>query len=207
MMKVPWQRRVMYTYYDEKLKRNVRILYIGEYTATGDDVYLSTVVGSCVTVALYSQRRAIGGLNHFMLPEGGGQSSDGGILGGAARYGMGAMEFLINELMKLGTRREELSAKVFGGGHVLENIQAKGKGVPDSNIDFAFSYLKTERIPITASDVGDTVARKIFFDPRTAEVLLKRITGDTVKSIEYEEERYLRSLAAQEGGKESKRLF
>jgi chemotaxis protein CheD len=35
------------------------------------------------------------------------------------RYGTYAMEILINDLLKAGARRENLEAKVFGGGAVL----------------------------------------------------------------------------------------
>ena len=137
----------MHNYYNETLQRNVRILYIGEYTATAENVYLSTVLGSCITVALYDSTRNIGGLNHFMLPESGdNRDHASGILGGAARYGMGAMEFLINELMKLGARREELSAKVFGGGHVLHTVPTQAQSVPEKNIDFAFTWSFTKVI-------------------------------------------------------------
>jgi chemotaxis protein CheD len=192
----------MYSYYDQGLQKEVRIIYIGEYTASGENLYLSTVLGSCVAVALYSPDKRIGGLNHFMLAEGGEREAEQTLLGGAARYGMGAMEFLINDLMKLGVRREELLAKVFGGGRVLRRVGGSDAQIPEKNVEFAFTYLRIEGIRVSASDVGDTIARKIYFDPRTADVYLKRIGGRTVRSIEEQEREYLAALkrkAAQEG--------
>ena len=62
--------------------------------------------------------RGIGGMNHFMLPEG--EAGGWGGTGNAARYGNFAMEKLINELLKLGCAREALEIKVFGGGNVTD---------------------------------------------------------------------------------------
>jgi chemotaxis protein CheD len=68
----------------------------GEYYATGDGMLLVTVLGSCVSLCLRDRESGFGGMNHFMLPEGQGES---------ARYGAFAMEVLINELLKRGARR------------------------------------------------------------------------------------------------------
>ncbi|MGV8776346.1 chemoreceptor glutamine deamidase CheD, partial [Pseudomonas aeruginosa] len=93
----------------------------GEYFASGEDLVIVTVLGSCVSVCLRDPLNGIAGMNHFMLPERG--------LGGdpaspSARYGSHAMELLINRMLALGASRERLQAKVFGGGSVLRQISA-----------------------------------------------------------------------------------
>ena len=113
-----------------------------------------------------------------------------------AKYGMYAMELLINDLMKLGARRPSLRAKVFGGGSVLRFAGGGGSKIPGDNIDFAFEYLAKEGIPVLASDVGGKEPRKIFFFAQTGKVLLKRIAGTLVDLAEKEEERYLRDLSS-----------
>jgi chemotaxis protein CheD len=115
-----------------------------------------------------------------------------------AKYGMYAMELLVNDLMKLGAARSGLKAKVFGGGAVLHLSGGGGTSIPGSNIDFAFEYLAKEGIPVLASDVGGREPRKIFFFARSGKVLLKRIGKNQVAAVETEEERYLGILRSRE---------
>jgi len=182
----------VYQHYNGKFGKQVYIIHPGEYYASADSILISTVLGSCVAVALYDPYTHLGGLNHFMLP--GSLDNKSFMMSETGKYGMFAMELLINELIKRGARKERLRAKVFGGGHVLQNEVGRDGGVPRSNITFAFEYLDTERIPIETSDVGGTVGRKIFLDPQTFRVMLKRITGRLIVDVEKEEEEYLESL-------------
>jgi len=179
----------MHRHFNTRLKRNVAIIHPGEYYASGEDIYISTVLGSCIAVAFFDPEKQVGGLNHFMLP--GTISREDAILSESGKYGMYAMELVINDLLKLGANRKRIRAKVFGGGHVLHGSLQESDNVPKSNITFAFEYLKMEGFPVDSSDVGGTIARKIFFDPRTAKVLLKRITGKLIVDVEKEEEDYL----------------
>lgn len=171
-------------------------IHPGEYFATGDDTIISTVLGSCIAVALYDPAAGIGGLNHFMLP--GEVAADEIIRNPNAKYGMYAMELLINELMKLGIRKRDIRAKVFGGGAVLRFADGGATKIPQSNIDFSFGYLKDEGIPVLASDVGGHDPRKIFFFPRSGKVLLKRIAPRLVDLVEREEERYFTTIRTEE---------
>jgi chemotaxis protein CheD len=182
----------VYQHYNGKFGKQVYIIHPGEYYASDEPILISTVLGSCVAVALYDAQRRLGGLNHFMLP--GSLDKQSFMMSETGKYGMFAMELLINELIKHGARKERLRAKVFGGGHVLQNDAGDNGGVPQSNIEFAFEYLKTENIPVETSDVGGTVGRKIFLDPQTFKVMLKRITGRLIVDVEKEEEEYLEQL-------------
>ena len=182
----------MYEHRLSRFDQSITIIHPGEYLATTSDIIISTVLGSCISVALRDKVLSIGGLNHFMLP--GSLESRDFTESPNAKYGMYAMELLINELLKLGCRRERLEAKVFGGGSVLGHGSNPG-GVPKSNIDFAFDYLETENIPVLSSDVGGREARKILFFVRSGKVLLKRITGTLIVAVEREEEVYLKRIA------------
>jgi chemotaxis protein CheD len=167
-------------------------LHPGEYWATAEDEILVTVLGSCVAVGLFDVEARAGGLNHFMLP---GDLGDSGLVRSPnAKYGMYAMELLINDLLKLGARKASLQAKVFGGGSMLRGLAGAASKIPGSNIAFALEYLAKEGIPVIASDVGGNEARKIFFYARGGKVLLKRFGGPPVDLVEREEERYLDDL-------------
>ena len=172
-----------------QFEQEVVTIHPGEYFATSDDTIISTVLGSCIAVALFDPARKMGGLNHFMLP--GEVTRDDIIRSPNAKYGMYAIELLVNELMKLGIRKKDIRAKVFGGGAVLRFADGGMTKIPQSNIDFTFEYLEKESIPILASDVGGREPRKIFMFPTTGKVLLKRIAPSQVDLVEKEEERYL----------------
>lgn len=181
----------MYRHFNSKFQAEVIIIHPGEYYATEEDTIISTILGSCVAVALHDPTLRIGGLNHFMLP--GSIDSKRGFNQESAKYGLFAMEILVNELLKRGANKRNLTAKVFGGGHVLHASTAGN--VPRSNVEFAIEFLQTEGIPIKASDVGGTQARKLFFYPTTAKVLLKRIVSSTaVHEVEEEETEYLKRI-------------
>ncbi|MCZ7127370.1 hypothetical protein O6380_23755, partial [Salmonella enterica subsp. enterica] len=91
------------------------------YYVTRDDVVLTTVLGSCVAACIRDEKAGVGGMNHFMLPDDENAGPDR-VLSASMRYGCYALEVLINELLKMGARRERLEAKVFGGGAVLANM-------------------------------------------------------------------------------------
>ncbi len=182
----------MYSHRITQFEQEVVTIHPGEYFATGEDRIISTVLGSCIAVALFSPAARFGGLNHFMLP--GEVNAREFVRSDNAKYGMYAMELLINELMKLGARRADLKAKVFGGGAVLHFADGSTTKIPQGNIDFAFEYLEKEGIPILASDVGGREPRKIFFFPTSGKVLLKRIPANLVTLVEKEEARYLSAI-------------
>src|SRR5919107_5888469 len=104
-------------YYDRTFDCDAAKILPGEYYYTCKDMLIVTVLGSCVAACIRDRVSGIGGMNHFMLPDGG--DSDNPLISASARYGTFAMEVLINELLKNGARRENLEAKVFGGGNVL----------------------------------------------------------------------------------------
>src|SRR5690349_15585026 len=85
---------------------------IGDVFAGKRPTVVRTVLGSCIAVCLRDPWAHVGGMNHFLLPAGAqGQQ-------GSARYGVQAMEMLINACMQHGADRRCLEAKVFGGGYV-----------------------------------------------------------------------------------------
>lgn len=156
-------------YFDPYFKIEAVKLLPGEYYATRRGRLLVTVLGSCVSVCLRDRESGIGGMNHFMLPE----SLEGAdsVVGKGARYGVNAMEILINQLLKLGARRSALEAKVFGGGHVLKGFGAGSVG--HRNASFAVRFLRGENIPILAQDLLGDYPRKIYFFNDTGRVLMK----------------------------------
>lgn len=158
-------------YYDRNFDCDAAKLLPGEYYFTQKDMLIVTVLGSCVSACIRDRITGIGGMNHFMLPDTGGE--DNNPISASMRYGTYAMEILINDLLKAGAKREHLEAKVFGGGNVLPGFIAINVG--QRNADFVKQYLKAENIPIVAEDLVDIYPRKVYFFPRTGKVLVKKL--------------------------------
>ena len=157
-------------YYDRTFDCDAAKILPGEYYYTAKDMLIVTVLGSCVSACVRDRVKGLGGMNHFMLPDGG---DPGNPVSASMRYGTYAMEVLINDLLKAGARRENLEAKVFGGGAVLRGFSAMNVG--ERNAAFVINFLKTERIPVLAEDLNDIYPRKVYFFPRTGKVLVKKL--------------------------------
>lgn len=160
-------------YYDRNFLTDAVKILPGEYYVTSRDMALVTVLGSCVSACLYDSGAGLGGMNHFMLPTGARDNSD--MLSSSTRYGVYAMEIMINELLKMGARRNKLEAKLFGGGSVLRGFTVNNVG--QKNADFAVDYLLRENIRLVAQDLLDVYPRKIYFFPRNRRVLVKQLRG------------------------------
>ena len=179
-------------YYDGQFGTDAAKLLPGEYYVTTQPMVLVTVLGSCVAACIRDVQLGIGGMNHFMLPES--VHEPDSPLSSSARYGTYAMELLINELIKLGARRNKLQAKVFGGGNVLRGFTATNVG--ERNAAFVLDYLKTENIPVLAQDLIDIYPRKVYFFPENGRVMVRKLRSlhnTTIMKREGDYSRRLRS--------------
>lgn len=172
-------------YFDREHNSEAAKIFPGEYYATGRDMVLVTVLGSCVCACIRDKVSGIGGMNHFMLPHSGQDRSNP--LGESARYGTYAMEILINQLLKMGAKRSNFEAKVFGGASVLRGFTVNNVG--ERNAEFVMQFLKTEKIPVVAQDMLDVNPRKVYYFPASGLVRvknLKQVHNDTIISREAE---------------------
>ena len=172
----------------------VRILP-GQYHAASGPVGITTVLGSCVSTCLWDPQLRIGGMNHFMLP--GDNGTAGSPVAKSARFGVYAMELLINDMLKLGADRRRLVAKVFGGGRVLQGFGTLDVGA--RNCEFVLDFLQVEGIPLLAQDLMDRYPRKIHFSPDSGKVLLKKLDSARDDVVQRQEREYLRKLGSDAG--------
>ncbi len=156
-------------YFDSAFQCQAVKVLPNEYYVTNEDLMISTVLGSCVAACIHDPLIGVGGMNHFMLPEGDMHHPASATM----RYGAFAMEVLINELLKAGAVRERLEAKVFGGGAVLSAMQQMNIG--ERNAQFVLQYLKAEGIPVRGQDLGDIHARRINYFPRDGRVMVRKM--------------------------------
>jgi chemotaxis protein CheD len=158
-------------YYDRHFSIEAAKIMPGEYYVTARDMLVVTVLGSCVSACLRDKTNGIGGMNHFMLPHS--DNDPQNPVSTSARYGTYAMEMLINHLTKLGAKRSNFEAKVFGGGNVLRGFTVANVGA--RNADFVLDFLHTEKIRIVAEDLLDIYPRKVYYFPKTGRALIKKL--------------------------------
>ena len=156
----------------------------GEFFVSTESILIMTTLGSCIAACIWDRDRGIGGMNHFMLPEGSGDSG---------RYGSYAMEVLINEILKAGGSRMSLEAKVFGGGAVINGMNSINVG--ERNTRFVLDYLKTERIPVVSKDVMDIYPRKVCFLPTSGKAMVKRLASANTEALLAQEQAAARRAA------------
>ena len=138
----------------------------GRLLASGEDVQVTTILGSCVAVCIWDAQAQVGGVNHFLLPSGRPASP---------RFGDSAVVLLIGRLLELGAHRGRLSAKLFGGACVLEAFRADEWSLGARNVEMAREQLAAASVPVVGEDVGGDLGRKLVFHVRTGAAWVRAI--------------------------------
>ena len=154
----------------EPVERRVHVGQGDHCVSSDPDVVLTTVLGSCVALCLRDPAAGVGGMNHFLLPEGAGSGTDA-----SRRYGAYLMEVLINDVLKAGGRRDRLEAKLFGGGRMFDSLRDVGR----ANADFAERFLRDEGIPVVGGSLRGDGGRRVHYWPVSGRALQRGVT-DTV---------------------------
>jgi chemotaxis protein CheD len=162
-----------------------RHVHPGDCFVSGDaNVVISTLLGSCVAACLFDPSTGIGGLNHFLLPDG----------EGTMLYGTHAMETLVNGILREGGRRAGIQSKAFGGAQMKRGNSVLGIG--RRNGDFVRLYLANEHIPLLAEDLGGSAARRVWFHPSTGRAWVEALAPQDAQPLAREESRYREGITA-----------
>jgi chemotaxis protein CheD len=146
----------------------VHFLYPAELFVSKTPYQINTILGSCVAVCLFDPVLKIGGMNHFMLPYWNGQGL------ASPKYGNIAIEKLIDKMIAMGSSKNDIKAKIFGGGEVIETHVVQFH-IGLRNIEVAKQMLEEKKIPIISSSVGGKLGRKIELVTNTGEVRQKYV--------------------------------
>lgn len=146
------------------------------YVSAEEDEVVSTILGSCVAACIRDPITRVGGMNHFLLPEGSGEDR------AAMRYGVHSMELLINALLSRGAQRDRLEAKLFGGANVMASLS----GVGWRNADFAERFLAEEGIAVVGGDLRGHAPRRIQYWPASGRARQQAITTDAATLVRRE---------------------
>jgi chemotaxis protein CheD len=137
--------------------------------ASGSDI-LRTILGSCVGICLYDAEAKVGGLSHIMLPVMKSKTSS------EKKYADTAIPLLLEEMKKIGARKDKLIAKIIGGAtmfNLSENSMMAEIG--RNNIIKVKEILDEMKIRIIAEDTGGDYGRTIDFYMENGEIKVKSL--------------------------------
>ncbi|MBP7653404.1 chemotaxis protein CheD [Candidatus Dependentiae bacterium] len=126
---------------------------------------ISTVLGSCISVALYDSSCKFGGMNHYKLPVPPTHDES------TALYGIPAIYQLVYILLSNGSKVENLKAQIFGGA----SNPYFSNNVGEANIEIAEKMINKYKIKIISRDTGGELGRKIIFNTFTGEAMIAKV--------------------------------
>jgi chemotaxis protein CheD len=147
-------------------KGATKFLLPGQLFASREATTITTILGSCVAVCLWSPSQGIGGMNHYLLPEGAGSEAN------RLRYGANANAALLNELLSLGCAIRDLHAKVFGGATMMVSADP-AHSLGKRNMELALDFIKENRIPLVGKHVSEQRGCKLTFQTNDGTTQLK----------------------------------
>jgi chemotaxis protein CheD len=116
-----------------------------------DNIAIKTLLGSCVAMMFYDKELKLMGMNHFLLPDATHSNS--------LKFGLYSVEAMLNEMYKMGARKENIVAKIAGGGHVLH---ANENRIGDKNVDFALDFCRSEGFHVVSEHTRGEHGRVIL---------------------------------------------
>ena len=142
----------------------------GEVVVAREPVLVSTVLGSCVAVTMFSPDCGFGAICHAMLPDSAGRSAD-------LRYVDSALIHIYRKAVECGAASNNLVVKMFGGAQMLNvgNIEAAGRTVGEQNVSRALEILSSLGLAVASSDTGGLVGRKLYFCTRDGNVYMRKM--------------------------------
>ena len=179
---------------DYRFPYEIASILPGEFFVSRDPMIVYTVLGSCISACIRDPVAGVGGMNHFMLPEPQEKTRDS--WGESTRYGSFAMESLINEILKRGGLKTRLEVKLFGAGKIYDSKIDIGA----RNAEWVVTFLRTEGLVPTKTDLGDVFPRKVYYFTNSGRVLMKkieRIKNQTIFTRESEYAAKIRSVKQQ----------
>lgn len=140
-------------------KSSTVYLHPGQSFVSQSPRQITTIVGSCVVMLLWSSRFRIGGATHYLLPEWNREGEP------SARYGDIALDSLLKDMTRLGASLFDLHAYVYGGASVLESLQGLSGGLGARNVEVALEWLRNHpQIVLADRNTGGKKGRKVCFD-------------------------------------------
>jgi chemotaxis protein CheD len=123
---------------------------------------LTSILGSCVAVTLYSHRQQAGMLSHVVLPLSKGNLEHPG------KFADTAVPHMLATLRSHGIGPREVIAKIVGGACMFGDGQFAQIG--SANVEAAIAALEAAGIPIVGRQVHGKNGRRVCFDLATGSI-------------------------------------
>ncbi|MDG2113350.1 MAG: chemoreceptor glutamine deamidase CheD [Actinomycetota bacterium] len=179
-------------FHDPRLGKISSQILPGEHYVTFADELVTTVLGSCVAACVWDPVAGIGGMNHFMIPTADHRGDEGvATAADSGRYGVFAMELLVNTILKYGGERARLLVKLVGGGHVVSS----GTPVGWANVTFARDYVANEGFRLVGEHVGGVHARRVVFHPLSGRSKVVEVSTSDPVGVSERERSYVAAMS------------
>lgn len=159
-----------------KVKPATVYLRPGELYVADQPTIVTTILGSCVSITMFSRRLRLGAICHALLPEGPAEE--------AFRYVDGSILHMLQRFTLLGVTCAQLEVKMFGGADLLPYPKSRLISVGRRNVEIAREVLNSEGLTLLAEDVGGRRGRKIIFHTHTGDIWLKRLERGEFSLVE-----------------------
>lgn len=155
----------------------------GEFAVVCDheNIGFKTLLGSCVAIMFYDKNIKIKGMNHFLLPATNNSNED-------MKYGLYSVEAMLNEMYKLGCKKENMAAKISGGADIM-NIGST-QSIGHRNVEFAHTFCRSEGFRIISDHTRGNAGRVILMGDRF-ETFIKNVENSNTSINVAKEERQL----------------
>jgi chemotaxis protein CheD len=147
----------------------------GEFAIVKDDeeIAFKTLLGSCVAIIFYDKEQKIKGMNHFLLPSTNNSNED-------MKYGLYSVEAMLNEMYKMGCRKQNMAAKISGGADIV-NVTLSSKSIGHRNVEFAMDFCASEGFRIISNHTRGVDGRVILVT-NGFETFIKTVENNTTTS-------------------------
>jgi chemotaxis protein CheD len=152
-------------------------LHPGEVFFGSQPTLVTTVLGSCLSITMFSRKHRYSGISHCQLPSCSKYGGDCVKCPEPYRYVECTIEKMLETFGRLKIKRNEIEVKVFGGADVIGNKQDKinSKTIGRQNIAAAINSINGHNLSISASDTGGIVGRKLYFVTDSGDIFLKKL--------------------------------
>ncbi|NJD57757.1 MAG: chemotaxis protein CheD [Nitrospirae bacterium] len=154
-------------------------LHPGELVICEEPTRVVTVLGSCVSVTMFSRRLKLGAICHGTMPRCKSLKQCTELCIDAFKFMDCAIRHMLTHFREFGILNRDIEIKVFGGADTLQSKSSNTIG--SQNIKVTLDTLGREKLNVMAADVGDNFGRKLIFFSHTGDVYLKRLNKATYR--------------------------
>jgi len=152
----------------------------GEYAVGDASCRIRTILGSCISIALWCAPLRIGALSHCLLPTRGLPGALDGVRGLDlrsldARYADEALHLMLHELRRRNAEAAGCCAKIFGGGNMFPTQRAGVVPVGRRNGEAARRLLTAQGIEVVSESLFGDGHRQIVFDIASGDVWSRQV--------------------------------